>query len=302
MKYTKYITGFLFALYIAGQTLFASGLYITPQQIDSGTNTVRLIVSNELEPYPTNAGINYLHIIKPTNLTLVPGSVVVSNAYDGTFNALTTVAFDSNWTFDNGNVMVSNSADDIYIWLGNQVTNQGDATLDEIYIYLDVAPEASFQEESFTAYIDAVMWDSMDNNPAGEAGIYATTGPQLCGGSAVLQQMLQPSEAYASITPGSIVQGGGHTFTYYVQATENSGHYDIEQLAIAIPTNFNTANFSNFNSIKLGTNTVSYLTIGTLAAYPGTNFILVDYSSSPIASPGGLDVISFEYIGSPTDP
>ena len=107
-----------------------------------------------------------------------------------------------------------------------------------------------------------------------------------------------PSEAYASIDPLAIYQGpNDYSFTYYFSTSGITGKQDITWAAIEIPDEFTNASITNFNSVVMGTNENSWISITTNSALTTRKIILLNYSVNNIASPDGLDVITFKVLG-----
>jgi hypothetical protein len=109
------------------------------------------------------------------------------------------------------------------------------------------------------------------------------------------------AQAYASISPHIVFQGPAQfDFTYYFSTTGiTNGRQAITWAGIQIPATFTNLKFTNFNSVLLTNETTAFEITNAITGLPG-KFIKINYNSSPIASPNGLDVISFRVLGSVT--
>jgi len=285
---------------------FPFGIYLSNTQVPIAQVAQRLdfILSNTfVVGNVTNAGVNKITIQKPAILAWNAGpiatNVQVRTYYDGvTLSNLSASNWHSNWSFVNDAFMVQTNGDDLVIVLGNAVTNNALDARNHVWVSLTVMPSNAFQTASFTALSESALFNGM---AAVKKSNYSTGGRELSVNAAVLSATLSPADGFASIIPNTVNQGTSpYTFTFYIQNQTNSGYNDITRAAIRIPDAFSSpALFTNFDSILLGTNEAQYIRVtNAIPGFPGTNWITIDYSATPITR-GGLDVISFKYT---TDP
>jgi len=280
------------------------GLYLSNNQIvpSAAPQNLSFVLSNIVSN--TFAGVNWIRLVKPAGFDWNAGpihtNIQVRSYYDGaTLTDLVPAAWDGAWAFpDTGAMALVTNTNELWVALGSAISNNAVAARQHIWLSVNLAISNEFTNESFAASADCVQFESM---PAGKKNGYATTGPQRAAVNAPVSRTLSPSEAQASIIPNLINQGASpYTFTFYLQNKTNLNLQDITRVAIRIPPTFtNVAGLSNFDSILLGTNESAFIRMtNSLPGLGASNYLYIDYSSSPIAR-GGLDIVSFKYYGSP---
>lgn len=284
-----------------------SRLYFTNKvNVSNGHQWVHMKVSNVIDS--TNAGINFIRVIKPSGdfewtPNLLEG-VKVSTAYSGSYQELNSNFYEDD-TFpaaDEFDILTNtwtnaSGSNEIRILLGSQITDAVAAN-EHIYISLKLKiTNANFVDKEFKLYVNAEQFDAM-----GTKGNYSTAGWQKTTGENKLPIKYFAPKAFASINPIGVNQGNSsYTFTYYLEAEDNSLRADIKEAAILIPYAFTNCTVTIEKTVKMGQNPTTRYSIETV---PGLNFggankvIRLDYSGIELP-PGGLDVITIKAQSSP---
>lgn len=298
---------------------------------DGSSNDVTVIISNTVQPFPTNAGVNMVKIVKPasfiwsTNLA----DIAITNVYDPS-GAATAEGFTlehynyASPSLDPAKVyMLTNCCSNEMIFLfGKQYSNAGGGVSNyNIQISLKISTVPGDQEYSTKPLYSYVKAEQFGHMTAAAKGFYSTCGWQRAEGDGLFKEDTLPPQAYASITPNAINQGStNYTFTYYLNA-KNQDQFDVKQAAILVPYSFSNiltpslTGISNLiDSLALGNNEGELLngkrrvrieSLSNIAGYIGdpnaskTNVIVIDYSDGYELAPNALDVITLKAPGNP---
>lgn len=278
--------------------------------VSTEIKTITLKISNEILQSGSimNSGVNYIRIVKPSQCkwpsTLpITNCITISNYYDDTAfkrGLITTSFYPNNPAATNypatGTCAVVTNTNEIRIILGDQITNMSVSSREVIWIEMKFIISNQFTSLDFNSYVMAEQIDSMT---ASQKGKYSTCGWQKTEGNATVYLQEDAAFSYASISPSLIYQGpNDYSFTYYFSTTGVTGREDISWAAIEIPDGFTNAIITNFNSVIMGTSEGSLIKITNIPALTSKKVIRLDYSGNNIASPNGLDVITFSVIGS----
>jgi len=305
MRRYQWIAFLLFVLSSGGWPV---GIYLSNSQMGLSANPQRLefIFSNTfVEGTSTNAGVNWLRLRKPSFIATNSGpgytNVFVNTFYDGvTLSNLVGAPWSTNWAFTNGGFMASNAGNDLFIVLGNAVTNNPTNFKQHIWVGWNLIINSAFTSDAFQAWVDTVQTESMPIAKRGQSN-WSTTGPQQAVNTATISAIAAPPGGYASITPSFINQDTyPFQFTLYIQNLTNTGFNSIKYAAVNIPSSFTNTNwFGNFTSLSLGTNAANKISIANMTlGSAASNYLMIDYSGNPISA-GGNDVLGFTYAGNP---
>ncbi|MDD5066399.1 MAG: hypothetical protein PHF84_05075, partial [bacterium] len=315
----KKITWIVPFLLIMGITAHLQAAVFPPSLPVSDTTvdykSLTLVITNEIlkSGGSTNAGVNYLKIIKPTAFRW-PSTIVLTNNNPTNYSIRIRDYYDNNvsirtlvnnkwWTnltsFLSGanRAMIRTNGDEIYIILSSQITNMSVASREHLYIDMRFYV-TNFTAAQFDSYVQAMKLRDMTVKRSN----YSTCGWQKSTGTASVLLEEGPAKAYASINPESVYVGQGtYNFTYYFSTEDVFGRQDITWAAIEIPRQFTNARFTNFTSVRLGTNAKYYVKCTNITALdPAKRFIRINYTSALIPSPDGLDVLTFNVLGNVT--
>jgi len=305
----KNILFFLCAICHCSVWLFPATGYVSPPTLatNPAVQTITYTISNTpatLLPFPTNSGINFIRIDLPSVFQLtapLTNSVSVKTWWNFSAQSnLETVLYTTNWRFTNHQAAVSNitagGSNTLFVFLGSIITNMGSDQKDDIIIDMQVQI-SDFTTASFTSYVDGIPFEAM--LPTNKRAYYSTTGPKRTSGSPSIQRQLSSPAGFASLVPNQIAQGNApYTFTYYIKTTTNANHHPVSHAAILIPYEFRNCTITNLASVSLGS-TFKITNVAGLTNDLSSNLIYLNYSASPLAAGGGLDVITFEVIGNP---
>ncbi len=293
------------------------GISMAPASIPVNTNVKTLVmtISNQIlkQTGLTNAGVNVIKITKPSDFFWpslpITNCIAVSNYYDDTgvkkgllpFRYYPLVVSATNYP-GVGRFGVITNGDTLTLILGDQITNMSTSGEEVVKVYMKLKATNYFTGAQFQAHVKAEQYDTM---LVANKNKYSTAGweqaVEMASGSSSIQIEKSPSYAYASVSPVESYLGlGTYNFSYYVSTADVVGRKDIKWLAIQVPSNFsNGTTVTNFSSVILGTNAKHKVVVtnGSLLGLPSIRIIKIDYTGSPIVSPGGLDVIGFSILG-----
>ncbi|MDD5066402.1 MAG: hypothetical protein PHF84_05090 [bacterium] len=258
----------------------------------------------------SNAGINYIKITKPnefrwpynvmlTNNTtnycvrvrdFYEGNVTQRTLYNNQFNTDMTSFFGSA-----NKAMIRTNGNDLYIILSSQITNMPVDSYEHIYVDMRFKV-TNFSSVQFDSWVQAELFEGM---PVAKKSNYSTCSWQKTTGTASIGLSEGSAYAYASISPNQIFQGpNDYSFTYKFSTTGVVGRQDITWAAIKVPDGFSNTQITNFDSDRMGTNERTLIKVTNITALGPGKFIRLNYTTSTLASPGGLDVITFNIKGS----
>jgi|GEM_PF-1930284 len=280
-----------------------SKISLSPQYLPASANVqqVTLQFTNTIrkESGITNAGINYIRIIKPDAFTwgnTIVNAVTVHDHYtDSAQQTLTSVAWDANSFPAAGEVMIRSNGNEIQLYFGTQITNMSSNGNEDIFVDLDIIT-GYFSSGDFTAYIEAKQLDTMPGTVLGNSkGRASTCGEQKCTGTANLTAIGSP-QGYAGIDDNdgdnTVLNGLSlYTFLYTLDTTGISNGTAIGKLVITIPPG--AFNVIDADSIVFIDDNDTYTTIQSIN---GTNRIVVNYSGEGKSVPGenGIDIIRID--------
>ncbi|MBI4978970.1 MAG: hypothetical protein HZC28_15940 [Spirochaetes bacterium] len=290
-----------------------SQIYFQPAAIaNAGTfQTVAMVISNVILQ-TTNAGVNYIRIIKPASFDLTNDLLVgirVKTHYSNTASEITlSNYFYSNDSFpDDGQcAIMTNSwtnaagSNEIRLLLGNQITNMTQADWEYVKVEMVIrSTNPTFFNDAWTAYVTADQFNAM---PSSKLSNYSTCGWQKCTGSGLVDATISPALAYTAVTPSVMQQVTElNSVTFRLATYEDVPRASIKKIAILVPDEFKNCKLSNFNSAYLGYGISNHMstntTIAGLTNATSSRLIIVDYTSSILPANGAREAITFDVVG-----
>lgn len=305
-----FMGGMAFASIPLKAAVFPSTLPVSSTFTDYKALT--LVITNDIlkSGGVTNAGLNYIKLTKPSEFSW-PSTINLTNNHPSNYCIRIRDYYDNNvsirtlvnnkwWTnltsfFSAPNrAMIRTNGNDVYIILSSQITNMSVAARENIFIDMRFKV-TNFTTVQFDSYVQAMRFRDMTSRTSN----YSTCGWQKTTGTASVSIEEGAAFAYASVTPAQIFQGpNDYAFTYRFSTTGVSGRQDVLWAAIKVPSGFSNCQITNLDSVLMGTNEKALIKVTNIAALGTGRFIRLNYTTSTLVSPGGLDVITFNVKGS----